>query len=106
MHNTRVEVSQTKWSEGMQDYITSGVEYIVFPILNVPYRTIGHYFAVHAPMGKGMRYYPLWPVFFFLKEYPSVELENKERIDAIRKADEEIHANFWRIQGDILGSQA
>lgn len=31
---TRVEVSQTKWSKGMQDYITSGVEYVVFPILN------------------------------------------------------------------------
>lgn len=52
------------------------------------------------------RPFPLWPVFFFLKEYPSVALENKERIDAIRKADEEIHANFWRIQGSILGSIA
>lgn len=34
MNIKRIEVTQTKWSTGMQDFITFGVEYISYPILN------------------------------------------------------------------------
>lgn len=65
-------------------------------------------YAVHAPYGKGMRYYPEVYISGFGRPFFSsdFQLMSEKRSDFWRTVweNDEKNAELWKLQGDILGS--
>ena len=51
-------------------------------------------------------YFVDWRMFFFINEYPSVAIANKELVEKARARNAELRVKFWNLQGEILGSMA